>query len=210
MTSYRKRLVYCMCSQFELRAHPRDLARRFGFDSITETFKLGEIRPTDGILSINFDGPFVLPWGLVVDWSRGPLINARAETLNHKKTFQPHLKNRCLIPASAYFEWRQDGNSKHKNRITTEQGRLFSFAGFSNGEQVTIITCKPQLAISCIHDRMPVVLPSAYEPAWINPNASFPNVAYMLKPNSASRLSAEEEVVIPPHQGELFGPIGDS
>ncbi|MDX2141955.1 MAG: SOS response-associated peptidase family protein [Rhodospirillaceae bacterium] len=33
-------------------------------------------------------------------------MNARAETLETKPTFRPLLERRCLVPATAYFEWK--------------------------------------------------------------------------------------------------------
>ena len=62
----------------------------------------------------------LLGWGLGVDWTAKPLINARAETLAEKRTFRPLLERRCLVPATAYFEWRKDGKARHKNRIRPE------------------------------------------------------------------------------------------
>jgi putative SOS response-associated peptidase YedK len=52
-------------------------------------------------------------WGLVASWWSKPLremriatFNARAETIAEKPMFRSAFKrNRCLIPASGYYEW---------------------------------------------------------------------------------------------------------
>ena len=55
----------------------------------------------------------LMRWGLVPAWSREPkvpysTINARVETLTSKPTFRKPLSTqRCLVPATAYFEWTQ-------------------------------------------------------------------------------------------------------
>ena len=59
---------------------------------------------------------------------------------------------------TAYLEWRTaDDGSKRKNRIAPAAG-LAAFAGLSDGEAFTIVTCAPAPAIEHIHDRMPVIL----------------------------------------------------
>ena len=65
-----------------------------------------------------------LIWGLVPSWSKKmsdfkPLNNARLETVTEKITFKNLLnKNRCVIPASGYYEWKKDENNK-KKRLNT-------------------------------------------------------------------------------------------
>lgn len=194
-----------MCSRFEINAKPHDLVRRFGFDELPDSFALGEIRPTNRVLTLTAAGPAVMSWGLKVDWDTKPLINARAETLTEKKTFQPLLDNRCLVPATAYFEWRHNGKARLKNRIAPTEGGLFGFAALNDGANVTIITCVPQPGIAHIQNRMPVVLPAAAETAWLDPTAAFADVAPLLRPDAAPPLDATEDVPPPPAQGDLFG-----
>ena len=114
-------------------------------------------------------GARLLGWGLPVEWDAKPLINARAETLAEKKTFQPLLDARCLVPATAYFEWRKASAGKLKNRIAPSDGGLFAFAGLMDGRRFTIITCRPAPEIAHIHGRMPVILDRRAEPKWIDP-----------------------------------------
>src|SRR5262245_23506035 len=60
-----------------------------------------------------------LRWGLVPSWWRGRLkdvpatFNARAETVGQKPMFRDaFMRNRCLIPASGYYEWLNTATGK--------------------------------------------------------------------------------------------------
>ena len=146
-------------------------------------------------------------WGLVVDWDAKPLINARAETLEQKKTFRGLLANRCLVPASAYFEWRKDGRARRKNRIAIGDGMqksLFAFAGLYDGERFTIISCPPAPSIAHIHNRMPVIVGSEAEARWINPDMSFDALSGVLIAYQAGPLDALEETPPTDPQADLF------
>jgi putative SOS response-associated peptidase YedK len=184
-----------MCSRYELNARPRDMMRRFDLMEEPPDLSAAEVRPTDRALAVDAGRrPLVLRWGLPAAWDGKPLINARAETLEEKKTFRPLLENRCLIPASAWFEWRRDGKNRLKNRITAVDGRLMAFAGLTDGENFTIVTCAPLAAIAHIHDRMPVVLGGDTETAWLDPTVVFADVAPLLFAYAGTTLNAFEEI----------------
>lgn len=192
-----------MCSRFEIDAPPGDIAERFGLADPPPVPNAPELRPTDlGLIIGDRAEPHLLSWGLTVEWDAKPLINARAETLTKKKTFRPLLESRCLVPATAYFEWRKEGKARHKNRIWA--GGIFSFAGLMDGERFTIITCPPVAAIAHIHDRMPVILERKAEPLWTDPALPFDKVAGLLVPFCAEELRAEEETPPPAPQPDLF------
>ncbi len=194
-----------MCSRFEIDAQQGDLAERFGLADPPPLLGAPEMRPTDMALIIE-DGakPRLSGWGLAVEWDAKPLINARAETLTKKKTFRPLLENRCLVPATAYFEWRKDGRARRKNRIGTKSKGVFAFAGLTDGDRFTIITCPPAAGIAHIHDRMPVILERRSEPLWIDRGTPFEKVAGLLVPFCAEPLRAEEETPPPASQPDLF------
>ena len=193
-----------MCSRFELKAHPRDLARCFNFDGVPDGFTQGEIRPTNHTLCVGPLGPFISRWGLKLDWTSTPLINVRAETLREKPIFQTLINSRCLVLATAYFEWRREGKARFKNRIAILDTPLFAFAGLTDGEHVAIVTCQPAPSIARIHDRMPVILSSDDEQAWIDNERAYDDIADLILPQSGLDLVADEEIPLPPRQGDLF------
>lgn len=194
-----------MCSRYELNARPRDMARRFGLVGIPQLPEGEEIRPTNRTLVIVADAaPQFLSWGLPSSWDGKPLINARSETLDTKKTFRPLLANRCLVPATAYFEWRRDGRARFKNRIAPADSEPFAFAGLFDSGHFTIITCAPSPEIARIHGRMPVILDRSREADWIDPSKTFEDIRAALVPFTHGTLTAVEDQP-PQTQGDLFG-----
>lgn len=195
-----------MCSRYELNARARELIDRFALIGMAPAMPTSvELRPTNQAPIIVAEGGKAIwraaRWGLPAAWDGKPLINARAETLTERKTFRPLLGQRCLVPATAYFEWRKDGRRRHRNRIAPENGGLFAFAGLIDNDDFTIVTCSPVTEIAHIHDRMPVILAPAAEADWLDTARPFDDVAPALVSYTASTLRAAEDV---PRQPDLF------
>ena len=126
----------------------------------------------------------MLKWGLVPSWAKDPaignrMINARAETLTTKPSFRsPLRKQRCLIPASGFYEWNKQGRAKTPYYIRLKSGQPFAFAGLwshwhapdgSELRSFTIITTDANDLIRSIHARMPVILREDTEKLWLDP-----------------------------------------
>lgn len=198
-----------MCSRYELKARPADLARRFRLRDDPPDLARAEVRPTDPAVIVVRAGDgarFARParFGLSVTWDQAPVINARAETLTRKPTFRPLLANRCLIPASAYFEWRQDGRARRRNRIALANEDLIGFAGLFDQDRFVIVTCAPAAALAHVHNRMPAILPPEAEESWLDPNVAGDALAALLAPYGGG-IAAVEEKPKPPSQRDLFG-----
>ncbi len=203
-----------MCSRFEMNSPPRELARRFGLKSPPPAPNAAELRPTNQALIVDRladetgdRAGRLMAWGLAVGWDTKPLINARAETLAEKRTFRPLLEKRCLVPATAWFEWKKIGRAKLKNRIAPVAGDVFAFAGLTDGERFTIVTCGAAPAVAHIHHRMPVVLDGEGESSWIDPEVPFAEAAELLVPYAGALAAVEAP---PPGvgvagQSDLFG-----
>jgi len=207
-----------MCSRYEMTAKAEEVRNHFRLIAPPLLANSNEFRPTDQAMVItgNKNGELqahLMGWGLEANWDNKPIINARAETLTQKKTFQPLLQTRCLVPATGYFEWRKSAAGKLKNRIFLEDAGVFSFAGLfssrgasrGDGEKFTIITCPPTPAIAHIHDRMPVILNHDALGPWVDPGLSFGDVANYLTPYEERPLNAIEDTPPPPRQSDLFG-----
>lgn len=195
-----------MCSRYELNiSGPEHVSLRFEAGSVSGVVPPPEIRPTDRAPVIKPGGQVaMLHWGLENSWGGMPLINARSETLTEKKPFIPLLENRCLVPASAYFEWRKDDKQKIKTHIAPVDRDLIAFAGLFDYDRFTIITCIPSSSIAHIHDRMPVILERHYEQDWLTQAYSFAQVRNLLTPYPNGILLARE--ISPPQrpQRDLF------
>lgn len=142
----------------------------------------GEIRPGDCAAVIALDkalSPSVFPmqWGFRSP--RGLLINARSETAAEKPTFRNSMENRrCLIPASAYFEWDHREKPAPKLRFYRPENRIIYLAGIYRFEPdarlpvFTILTREAASALACFHDRMPVIFGEEITSRWLSHAAS--------------------------------------
>ena len=195
-----------MCSRYELNTtNLEHVSLRFGASNPSGVAPLPEIRPNNRAPVIKPGGQIeMLRWGLENSWDGKPLINARSETLAKKKTFIPLLENRCLVPASAYFEWRKDGQQKIKTHIAPVDRDLIAFAGLFDDDRFTIITCVPSSAIAHIHGRMPVILERQCEQDWLKEEFPFAHVHNLLTPYPNGALLAREITPPPPPQRDLF------
>ena len=201
-----------MCSRYELQGTFEEIVLRFNVPTQAQTLinfnRLEEIRPTNKTLIITKANKLAyMQWGLNVNWNKSPIINARSETIDQKETFKSILQNRCVVPATAYFEWQKNGAQKIKTRIYKQGEKIISFAGLFLENEFTIITCQPSPSISHIHNRMPVILDHADEADWLSPDKQFNTVASLLKTKKNSPLKNKEVPQLPKkpnRQRDLF------
>ena len=192
-----------MCSRYELKSTAREVADLFGLDAAPAMPNTAVIRPTDTSMIISQEGPQIQPWGLSVYWTKQPMINARSETLSEKPTFRGLLQSRCLVIATAYFEWRKDNlGKKHKNTIRVADTPILAMAGLTDGERFTIVTCPPANDVANVYHRMPVILTTEAAKSWVS-TASYNDIASCLAPYTG-RFIIEEEKAPPPAQSDLF------
>lgn len=167
----------------------------FALSTVPDRYlKKDNIRPTDEVWAI---GPHKevgsLQWGFSVDWSKQPLINARLESLLQKQTFADCLDNRCVVPATCWFEWRNAEGQKFKNRIGLAQGGIMGFAAIWRGGQVCLLTKQADDQLSAVHHRMPVILPDALLGPWLDPLARTNRFVDELLQEKGRPFSIEEE-----------------
>jgi putative SOS response-associated peptidase YedK len=128
-----------MCGRFALFSSGEELRERYPFVEVPQLEPRYNIAPTQQVAAIRaMDSGRALSflrWGLVPSWAADlaigyKLLNARAETVAEKPSFRAAFKKRrCLIPASAYYEWQKaDDGRKQPFAIRPRDGGLFSFA----------------------------------------------------------------------------------
>lgn len=150
----------------------------------------------------------IFKWGLVPGWAKDPaigykMINARAETLAEKPSFRnAFAKRRCLIPASGFYEWRQEGSRKQPYLFRLTDEKMFTFAGLwehwqdAQGNELfscTIITTQPNVVMAAYHDRMPVILGAENRWQWLE-NHPVSELQAFMKPFPADRMAAPVKV----------------
>ena len=148
----------------------------------------------------------LMRWGLIPRWAKEAdsglnTINARAETVAERRTYRGPLRHqRCLVPASGYYEWQRTANGKVPHWVYLPDEPLFAFAGLWEtwrdpaGDEVrsyTIITCEANALTARIHNRMPVILQREDEDQWLNPDLVEPEqVLPLLRPYPSDRMAA--------------------
>jgi putative SOS response-associated peptidase YedK len=170
-----------------------------------------DIRPTQIVpvivSTLDVEG---MRWGLIPHWANdirmgNKAINARAEGIEHKPFFRgPLRRSRCLIPATAFFEWRLEGTHKVKYRFSLTDDDQFCFAGLFDtwrdphnpgGRELrscTIITTVPNELVAQYHSRMPVILQPREEQMWLDPALQdVGSIAALLDPFPAASMSVQ-------------------
>ncbi len=144
-------------------------------------------------------------WGLVPFWAKEvntgySMFNARAESIASKRTYQkPFKKQRCIVPASGFYEWVKTPDGKIPHYITLKDQGLMSFAGLyehwqGDGGQVvnsfTIITTESNDKLAPIHDRMPAILLDQEIDHWLDPaNQDTESLRDLVRPYPSDDIS---------------------
>jgi putative SOS response-associated peptidase YedK len=179
-----------MCGRFTLFEPDKVLSREFGVSGIPPLSPRYNIAPSQSVVAVRSTPAgsgreiALLRWGLIPSWSKDSaignrLINARAETAREKPSFRNAFRrHRCLIPANGFYEWRRQERGKQPYFVRMRDERLFAFAGLWDRwespdkgviETCTILTTSANPVLAPIHDRMPVILPSAGYARWLDP-----------------------------------------
>lgn len=123
------------------------------------------------------------------------LHNARAETVAELKSFARHFReHRCVVPAPAFFEQYQG----RWLRMRPSEGAAFAVASIYDPAEGThpasfaMVTTEPNLRISDVHDRMPVVLAPADVELWLRPDAHLGDLEALLTPCPEEWLVIED------------------
>jgi putative SOS response-associated peptidase YedK len=180
-----------MCGRFDLHSDPAVLVKLFKIDHFAiEYHPSYNIPPSRQIVVVKDDGKRHLlqcRWGFLPSWAKDTkigfnMINARAETVADKPAFKDAFRRqRCLVVADGFFEWRHEGKLRIPVYIRLKSQRPMGFAGLYNtwkspdGDAIctcSIITTEANELLSPIHDRMPAIIPEAQDELWLDPNIS--------------------------------------
>jgi len=189
-----------MCGRFAI-SQPRftriEKALKTTFDEVTPRYN---IAPSQEIAAIHeAEGEYVMEymkWGLVPSWSETPktsysTFNARLETVAEKPLYRSAFRHRrCIIPASGFYEWKQEGGRKLPFYFTLSNGEEMALAGLweewkgrdgSVLRSCTIIVGQSNPLVGGIHDRMACIVPTEELEDWLNPNEKSDYLLSMLQ-----------------------------
>jgi putative SOS response-associated peptidase YedK len=192
-----------MCGRYASTLPPDFIARLFGTKNPlpnlppswnvapTQTAPVIRRHPETGDRHLD-----LLTWGLVPSFikalkeARKP-INARAETIATSGMFRAAFaRRRCIVPASAFYEWRTDATGKTPFAIARTDDMPLAFAGIWEGwkapggtilRSYAIVTTTANVQMSVLHERMPVILEQSDWPAWLGDTDADP--ATLLHPS---------------------------
>jgi putative SOS response-associated peptidase YedK len=129
------------------------------------------------------------------------MINARSESVDSKSAFRDAFqRRRCLIAASAFFEWQKEGKTRQPHLIHRRDSGPMAFAGVWEVwresdeaeplETCAILTTDANAIVRPLHDRMPVILTSAEQGLWLDPDAAPTELRCLLAPSAPQELEA--------------------
>lgn len=177
-----------MCGRFSLHTAESRIREAFNLEhtgllelkpryNIAPSQDIPVIRKTDTVREMS-----MARWGLVPGWSKESrskysTINARIESVAEKPAYRtPFKRQRCLIPADGFYEWKQLDGNKVPHHIRMRDSCVFAFAGLWDRweasddiiESCTIIVMPSNEVMQPIHERMPAIIAPAYYDCWLD------------------------------------------
>jgi putative SOS response-associated peptidase YedK len=165
-----------MCSKFENKETGFSILEKLDKDELGNyileddgDLKKEVFAPTNFVFSlIKSEKDFKLKnflWGIQFDKEKkSPLIfNSRIETIKEKSYWtRLFYKNRCLLPATAFFEWKEINKKKIPHRISLPGEDFFFipsiFVKMEDFYYASMITTGSNAFMKNVHNRMPVIL----------------------------------------------------
>lgn len=161
---------------YDITGQPRNLQPNY---NVAPTQLVDVIRLNNAGLGLQ-----AMRWGLVPSWWKKPLkdlpstFSARSETVQEKPMFRSAFKhNRCLVPASGFYEWKRSGTDRQPYHISMADGSPMTFAALwenwsdpKTGEEIrscTILTTEANAFMAEIYNRMPVILLPGQFQMWL-------------------------------------------
>ena len=195
-----------MCGRYALHAQPEVIALQFGLSAPPDLAPRYNVAPGTRVLVVADGGRLRAEhwlWGLIGPWAKGiegekGVINARAESVAEKPMFRGAFRRqRCLVPASGYYEWQVVAGRKQPWYIRPADVPLFGFAGIytlhrteqGDAGTVAILTTGANSSTRDIHDRMPVILRPADYSRWLDPAADTQALLALLGPYAPERVA---------------------
>ena len=171
-----------MCGRF-VDPNLRSMGLDTSWLKITPFPRRYNVKPTQEVLILAKPAlePLVARWWLLPSWFKGEDVkgwkattfNARIEEAKEKPAFRAVWRyGRCLIPAAGYYEWTGDRGAKQPHFIyPAGNDEMLFFAGLASRWHdlltCTILTRAANDTTADLHPRMPVILNTEEQDAWL-------------------------------------------
>ncbi|CAM05604.1 putative SOS response-associated peptidase YedK [Saccharopolyspora erythraea NRRL 2338] len=197
-----------MCGRYASTKDPAKLAAEFAAVDATGDAAPGadyNVAPTKSVFSVVARHPRdeagerdesrtersirLMRWGLVPSWAKSisvgnRMINAKSETVTSKPAFRSPIKRqRCLVPADGWYEWKRDGKVKQPYFMTPQDGSSLAMAGIwstwrdpeAGPDAPPLVSCSVLTTdavgqLTDIHERMPLLLAPTVWERWLDPD----------------------------------------
>ncbi len=210
-----------MCGRYGRRGDKQKIAEAFHIGTPLEQVDLepdqdaapGSIQP---VIHLNQHGERdinLMRWGFKLP--QRLLFNTRADTAASSRFWKPKFETiRCIIPASAFFEWQGEKSHKTKYEVTLPQLPWFGMAGLWSPwknpktekweDTFSIFTSDPNSTMIAVHDRQPVILQPHEYTEWLSPTDRPPTHLLRVFPDTHMKMVPVEGEPKPAIRG-LFG-----
>lgn len=158
-----------------------------------------------------------LTWGFAAEWSQRPVYNTRLEKAmgpNPGMWAGPISRGRCVVPTRGFFEThaiemvrspKTGRNVKRRYRFGAENEVPLLLAGVRDETCFSVVTTSPNVVVSPVHDRMPLVLSLQEAVWWLRaPWADFANGWRRLANRSDVALTSRPVQPAAPQQNSPF------
>lgn len=111
-----------------------------------------------------------LVWGIKPDWATRVIINAQAESVATKRTFQSaFVHSRVVVPCSGWYEWKGEKEKKQKYLFSDDNNKPIYMAGIAleQGRNLVTLTTKPNKQCAEVHHRMPLLVSETSVEEWL-------------------------------------------
>lgn len=158
-----------MCGRFENNIQVEDLFEALQTKGAPLKIELRRenIAPTQKIMTVIEQGGGLkfmpMNWGIKFSDDSHLIFNSRIETIKEKPYWQRlFAENKCLVPMTAFYEWKKEGTRKVPYRIFLPNERFFFVPALYLEKDrqfyASLITTTPNKFIEKLHHRMPVIL----------------------------------------------------
>jgi putative SOS response-associated peptidase YedK len=106
------------------------------------------------------------------------LFNARSDNVTKSAFWKERLNQRCIVPASSFFEWKKTAPDRPKYKLSVKGREMLGMAGLCGPWKnpktgrweptFPIVTTDPNEKMSKIHNRQPVILEPREYAEWLS------------------------------------------
>lgn len=202
-----------MCGRYQLNfddpdkfKNRFDIGGEFPKSKISSNYNVAPTQIMPVVITRSPNSVVLMRWGLIPFWEKSDnpkgLFNIRDDTAIEKKWAHKYLTmQRCIVPASSFYEWQETPDGKNPYRIFLKNEDYMALAGIystwqnpKTGNEISsyaIITTSPNNLMKTIHNRMPVILEKDEEEKWLNPDmVEVEQIKEFLDPLSAKIMEA--------------------